>query len=145
MAERLGDVLLRRQVIGPAQLQEALEEQIQTNQFLGEILIRRGVVSERQLLEILAEQYHTRFVSLADIKINPTVIKLVPKGLVWEYKIMPLEIQNSTILIAVSNPLDMWPMSVLQSQLDLAEVRFVLAQKADIRRAIEKHYGLDAE
>lgn len=145
MADRLGEILLRRRVIEAAQLQEALEEQSQTNQFLGEILIQHGYVSERQLLEILAEQYNTRFVSLSDVKINSRVIKMVPKAMVWGYQLMPIEILSSTILIAVSNPLDMWPMSVLQSKLDLAEVRFVLAEKADIRMAIESYYGREVE
>jgi type IV pilus assembly protein PilB len=144
MTERLGDILVRRKILDSAQLQACLEEQNRTNKFLGEILVQRQFVTERQLLEILAEQFQTRFVSLADLKIGPVVINLVPKELVFEHKFMPLAMQSAVILIAVSNPLDMWPMSVLQSKLDLAEVRFVLAEKADIENAIKKHYGAEA-
>ena len=144
MADRLGDILVRRRILNPSQLQACLEEQSKTNQFLGEILVQKNYVSERQLLEILAEQFQTRFVSLEDLKIGSVVLSLVPKGLVFEHKFMPLAIQSGVILIAVSNPLDMWPMSVLQSKLDLAEVRFVLAEKADIANAIKKHYGAEA-
>lgn len=144
MADRLGDILVRRRILNPDELQACLEEQTRTNKFLGEILVRRNLVSERQLLEILAEQFETRFVSLEGMKISDVVVNLVPKDLVFEHKFMPLAMQAGVILIAVSNPLDMWPMSVLQSKLDLAEVRFVLAEKADIANSIKKHYGAEA-
>jgi hypothetical protein len=141
MADRLGDMLVRRRVISSEQLQSALEEQSQTNKFLGEILAKRGYVLERQLLEILAEQFETRVVSLAETRINPDVIKLVPKSMAWEHKFMPIGIRNGVILIAVFNPLDMWPMSHLQSKLGLADVKFVLSEKEDILNSIIKHYG----
>lgn len=145
MAERIGDMLLRKKIIDPAQLQAALEEQSQSNKFLGEILIARGFVSERQLLEILAEQFDTYFVSLTDVKVNPLVLKLIAKHMVWEHTFMPIDIRNAVLLIAVCNPLDMWPMSMLQSRLNIAEVQFVLAQKTDILATIEKHYGRETE
>ena len=141
MAERLGDMLVRRKVLDSAKLQSALEEQSRTNRFLGEILVERGYVSEEQLLEILAEQFETKFISLADLKINPIAIKMVPSDMAWEHKIMPVEFRVGVLLIAVSNPLDVWPMSVLQSKLNLDEVRFLLATKSEIRKALEKHYG----
>ena len=145
MAERLGDILLRRRLIDPLQLQAALEEQSQSNRFLGEIFIERGYVSERQLLEILAEQFGTRFVTLDNVKINPIVLRLIPRSMVVEYKFMPIEMRSGVILIAVSNPLDMWPMSVLQGKLNLTDVQIVLSAKADILAAIDKFYGNETE
>jgi type IV pilus assembly protein PilB len=144
MAERLGDILIRRRIIDSGQLDAALTEQKETNKFLGEIMVTRGYVSERQLLEILAEQFETRYVSLSQVQINPMVTRIVPKALVYEHQFMPIAVQNAIILIAISNPLDMWPMSNLQKNIDVTEVRFVLAEKADIRSTIEKFYGPEA-
>ena len=141
MAERLGDLLIKKQLIDPQQLDLALKEQAQTGQFLGEILIRLGYIDEPKLLTILAEQFNTRFVSLDKVRINPQVIQMVPRELVIEYKFLPVEMRSGVILIAVSNPLDMWPLSVLQKKMNLQEVQIVLATKSDIHRHIEKHYG----
>ncbi len=143
MAQRIGELLVKNHLITEAQLEQALQEQTQNGDFLGEILIRLGFVTEADLLKSLAEQFNTRYVSLEQVRINPIVLKMVPKDLVWEYKFMPIETRSSILLIAVSNPLDMWPMSVLKERLDLSEVQIVLAQKDDILKAIFKYYGLD--
>jgi hypothetical protein len=57
----LGDVLLERRALSPAQLDAALEEQRrERNGLLGEILVRRGVVSDDELEVALAIQRRAR-------------------------------------------------------------------------------------
>ena len=141
MAERLGEIFIKKKLVSAEQLEIALQEQTHTGEFLGEILIRLGFTKEENLLQVLSEQFNTRFVDLTRVRVNPLVLKMVPRGLAWEYKFLPIEVRNSVLLIAVSNPLDMWPMSVLQEKLDLAEVQTVLARKDDIVQAIQKYYG----
>lgn len=144
MAERLGEIFLKHKLVSQEQLDAALQEQSRTGEVLGEILIRMGFTREEDVLKVLAEQFNTRFVELNRVRVNPQVLKMVPRSLAWEYKFIPIEIRASVLLIAVSNPLDMWPMSVLQEKLDLHEVQIVLAKKDDIIQAIQKHYGSDA-
>ncbi len=140
MAERLGEILVRKKALTQEQLDAALHEQARTGDFLGEILVRMGFVHETDLLKTLAEQFNTHFVTLQNVHINPLVVKMVPYDLVSEHKFMPIEMRASVLLIAVSNPLDMWPMSALQKQLSLTEVQIVLASKADILETIQKYY-----
>lgn len=141
MAERLGEIFLKKKIVTSEQLETALQEQSYTGEFLGEILIRLGYAKEEDLLKVLAEQFNTRFVALDQVRVNSAVLKMVPKSLVWEYEFFPIEIRGGILLIAVSNPLDMWPMSVVQEKLNLSEVQIVLAKKTDILQAVEKHYG----
>ena len=140
MALRIGEIFLNKKLLNQQQLEMALQEQGRSGKFLGEILVKMGLVHEDDLLQVLAEQFNTRFVNLDSVQINPLVIKMVPFDLVAEYQFMPVEVRNGVILIAVSNPLDMWPMSVLQKQLNLADVQIVLAKKKDIRQCIQKYY-----
>ena len=91
-------------------------------------------------MAVLAEQFNTRFVELDNVQINSQITKMVPHNLVAEYRFMPIEMRNAVILIAISNPLDMWPMSVLQKQLRLSDVQIVLAKKKDIENYIRKYY-----
>ncbi len=141
MAIKIGELLIKKKLITPDKLETALREQSHTGEFLGAILMRLNYVSEPDLLTVLAEQFQTQFVELSRVFINPQVIKLVPENLVREYKFLPIEMKGGVILIAVSNPLDMWPMSVLHEKLDLSEVKIVLAGKNDIQQAIAKYYG----
>ena len=140
MALRIGELLLSKKLLTQEQLDKALIEQSRSGKFLGEIFIQMGFVREEDLLKALADQFETHFVALDSVQINPLIAKLVPHDLVIEHKVMPIEMRNGVLLIAVSNPLDMWPMSNLQKQLNLADVQIVLAKKADILQTIEKYY-----
>ncbi len=53
---RIGEILLRTQVITQGQLEEALAEQRETKQYLGEILVKKGVVSTEDLKTALGTQ-----------------------------------------------------------------------------------------
>lgn len=141
MAERIGEIFLKKNLVSAEQLEMALHEQTQTGEFLGEILIRLGYAREEDLLKVLAEQFNTRFVSLSSVRVNPIVLKMVPYNMAFEFKFIPIDIRAGVMLIAVSNPLDMWPMSTLQEKLDLAEVQIVLARKDDILASIKKYYA----
>ena len=141
MALRIGEIFLNKKLLNQQQLEMALQEQGRSGKFLGEILVKMGFVHEDDLLQVLAEQFNTRFVSQDSVQINPLVIKMVPFDLVAEYQFMPVEVRNGVLLIAVSNPLDMWPLSVLQKKMALTEVQVVLATKTDIQQQLEKYYS----
>lgn len=145
MAIRIGELLIKKKKINPDQLQTALRDQSQTGEFLGAILIRLGYVKEEELLEVLAEQFSTQFVHLSKVYVNPQVVKLIPARLAREHNFLPIEMKGGNLLIAVSNPLDMWPMSAVHDILEVSEVKIVLATRKDIEAAIEKHYGSEFE
>jgi general secretion pathway protein E len=52
----LGDILLAREAVRPADLERALELQARAGSRLGSLLVRIGAVSEDQLLDVLSEQ-----------------------------------------------------------------------------------------
>lgn len=143
MALRLGEIFLKKKLVNEQQLETALLEQTHTGEFLGEILMRLGFTKEEDLLKVLAEQFNTRYVELDRVRVNPQVLKMVPRRLAWEYHFLPIEMRSNVLLIAVANPLDMWPMSVIQNKLDLSEVQIVLAKKHEIMNAIQRHYGME--
>jgi hypothetical protein len=53
----LGELLVERGLIVPADLEDALAEQRQTGRRLGEVLVSRGTLTGAQLTRALAEQY----------------------------------------------------------------------------------------
>lgn len=141
MALRIGELLIQKKLLTQEQLESALVAQGHSGKFLGEILVEKGFILETDLLKVLAEQFNTHFVSLEQVQINPVAVKQVPVDLVAEHYFMPIEMRNGVMLIAVSNPLDMWPMSTLQKQLNLEDVQIVLALKEDIKNCIRKYYA----
>lgn len=57
---KLGEILVRKQLISESQLQQALMLQASCSQQLGQILIKQGWISEHCLGQALREQYWRR-------------------------------------------------------------------------------------
>ena len=68
----LGQLLIERGLLTPADLERALLEQKRSGEFLGTVLMRLGIVAKEQLLPVLAEQMGIPYVRLADVwPLNP--------------------------------------------------------------------------
>lgn len=144
MAARLGEILIEKGLITSQQLEAALGRSETTGEFLGEALLKLGAIREPALYEALSEQSGIPYVRLKERKIEPEVIQKVPPRLVWHYKVFPIEIQDNQLTVAISNPLSLWPLDELATNLQM-EVEPVLASSQEILEAIQKHYGVGAE
>ena len=60
-AQRLGEILLERGLLTPAQLRYALQKHDVENQRLGRLLIRHGLASETDIVRVIAELQGTEF------------------------------------------------------------------------------------
>ena len=54
--QRLGDILVKKNLITAEQLEQALKRHQESGEFLGSVLVQMGVISEDQLLRLLSEQ-----------------------------------------------------------------------------------------
>jgi len=141
----LGELLVKKGVISPQQLQEALEEQKKTGQLLGVTLIRMGIISEEQaILPSLAEKFNISFVSLKSTAVSQDALTRLPAKAVNHYKVFPIRFENGVLTVAMGNP---WDIAVLDdlAMVSHAHIQPVLAGERDIIEAIREHYGLGAE
>ncbi len=142
---RIGEILVRKNIITSSQLEEALAESKSVGTFVGIILMRKGVVTERQFLEALSEQLDLEFLpSIKTEDISKSVIKIVPAKLVRHYNFIPLRLEGESLTIAVSDPLAVWATEDLKLQLGF-DVERVVTTEEEVSRAIREHYGLGAE
>lgn len=142
---KLGEILIKKGLLTPEQLEMALKESAQAGEILGKAFLRMKLVTEGQLLEALAEQLDLQFFpSLKDIIVSPDVVKAIPAKFVWHYKFMPLKIKEKVLTIAVSDPLAVWPMDDLKLHLGF-DVERVLTTEEEILKAIRRYYGLGAD
>lgn len=144
MALRLGDILVEKGIITPQELKMAIDEQQRTGEILGQVLVKMGFVTEKEMLQALAEQQGIPFLDLKDVKIDENVIKKVPAKFATHYKIMPLNMEENVLTIAISNPFDMWPIDDLETHLGF-RVERTLATTQDILEAIGRYYGVGSE
>jgi type IV pilus assembly protein PilB len=139
MAERLGELLVRKNLITPEQLQGALREQKASGTRLGTALTKLGLVDEGELTTVLSEQYGIPSVNLDEVEIPGDVIELVPEGVATKYQIVPVNRAGSTLMIAAADPTNVETIDAIRFKTDL-DVEVVIASEGAIKRAINRYY-----
>ena len=141
MASKLGDMLVKAQLITDSQLEEALKVQRRDGGKLGGIVVRLGFCSDQDIVSFLGMQYG---VPAADLDqwpaIEAPVIALVPAELATKHKVLPLQRSGNVLTLAMSDPTDIFAMD---------DVRFhtgynidpVVSSEMGLVRAIERYYG----
>jgi type II secretion system protein E len=139
----LGQLLIERGLLTPADLERALVEQKRSGEFLGSVLMRLGIVPKERLLPVLAEQMGIPYVRLADVRVEPEALAKVPPKFASHYRLMPLTLTNNTLQVAIADPFDVQTLDELRLLLN-CEVKPVFATQLEIEEAIQRHYGVGA-
>lgn len=97
-SSRLGEILVKNNLISRDQLLKALEEQkLAGGQVrLGSILIKQNLVSEQDLTSFLSKQYGVPTVNLTEYEIDPAVIKIIPPDVAQKYQLVPVNRAGAT-------------------------------------------------
>lgn len=141
--KQLGQLLVTGGKLDTDDLELALREHHKTGERLGAILIKMGMVSEEDILRAIAEQLHLPFVKLSEHQIRKEVIEKIPAKLVNHYHLVPFDVGNGTIKVAVSDPLNIHVMDDLRLMLKM-EIEPVVSAPKDIEDAIKRYYGIGA-
>ena len=143
-SERIGKLLLQKDLLNNEALDQALLNQGKFGGLLGESLIRMGLINEDNFYKALSEQLNLDYVRLKNINVPQAVITEIPAKFACHYELMPIEIKDNSLTVAVSNLLDIH----IQDDIKLLlkkNIRMVLASKSDIIEAIKKYYGVGAD
>ena len=79
-SKRLGDVLIDKELITPAQLQAAISKQRELGKKLGATLVELGFLTHERLAAALAEQLHLPMVQIRAYSFNEELTKLLPQA-----------------------------------------------------------------
>jgi type IV pilus assembly protein PilB len=139
MAVRIGELLLKEKLITPEQLQQALTQQKSNGGKLGFNLVKMGFVKDDQITALLSKQYGVPSINLAQFKIDPTIVKLVPTETARKYQIIPLSRAGSTLTIAMTDPTNVFAMDDIKFMTGYT-VEPVVASEIAITDAVEKYY-----
>jgi len=144
-SNRLGEILVKNNLISRDQLGKALEEQKLSgnNLRLGTILINNGTLKEEQLTSFLSKQYGVPSVNLADYEIDPAVIKSIPPEVVQKYQLLPVNRAGATLIIAVSDPSNLFAIEDIKFMTGY-NIEIVVASERDIKASIDKYYDQSA-
>jgi type IV pilus assembly protein PilB len=140
MSVRLGELLVKANLLSQDQLREALERQKETGAKLGETIINLGLVSEEDITECLSQQFGVPSISLQHFEIDESVIKLVPSEVARKYNIIPVNKTGATLTIAMADPTNVFAMDDIKFMTGY-NVEPVVASEVGIKQAIDQYYG----
>jgi type IV pilus assembly protein PilB len=140
MPIKLGELLVKENLITPQQLQEALQYQKQHGGKLGYNLVKLGFVKDEEITQLLSRQYGVPSINLARFEIDPSVIKLVPAETAQKYQIIPLSRAGANLTIAMVDPTNVFAMDDIKFMTGY-NVEPVVASETAIMESIEKYYG----
>jgi len=120
-----------------AQSRKAAEEEDRT---VIDILARGGSVSKMDILKALAGQFGMETITLTGLEIPQDVLDLVPGEVARRYKIVPVFKNDSTLTVALSDPLDVETLDSLRYVLK-CNVEGVVAPEEEIETALNHYYA----
>ena len=140
MPIKLGELLVKENLISPQQLQEALTYQKQHGSKLGYNLVKLGFVKDEEITGLLSRQDGVPAINLARFEIDPSVIKLVPAETAQKYQIIPLSRAGANLTIAMVDPTNVFAMDDIKFMTGY-NVEPVVASETAIMDSIDKYYG----
>ena len=142
MNERIGQLLVKENLISADQLSKARDEAAVKGQRLGAQITQLGFLDEGELTDFVAKQYGVPSMDLDQIEIEPEVAQLIPQEVVQKHNVMPINRAGSTLILATADPSNIFALDDIKF-LTGYNIQPVVASEEAIRRCIEANYQQD--
>lgn len=137
---RLGEILLQISSLTDEQLREVLYFQVQseTPRPIGEILREKGYINEGDVEIALGLQKGYPYISVAQYRLDPDIIKKIPEDLARKFIVIPLDLINDTLTVAVASFSEIVIEKLEESGF---KVRIFLCRSKEIEEALRRYLG----
>ena len=148
MSDYIADPLLElvkgRNLLDDMQIEEVVQEHNRSGKTIMQVLQDFGFLDIDAILQIEADHLGTEVVDVNAVEIDSEAIKAVSGSTARMYQCLPVALYGAVLRVALGNPLD--PVMVDQLGFLLKrEIQLVVANPADIARAVDKYYSGDSE
>jgi len=140
MSAKLGEILVRENLISSQQLREALEYQRTNGGRLGSNLVYLGIISDDVITAVLSRQYGVPSINLELFQIEVETIKLISQEVAQKYSVLPISKVGATLTLAMADPTNVFAMDDIKFMTGL-NVEPVIASETSLVIAIGKYYS----
>jgi type IV pilus assembly protein PilB len=137
--ERIGELLVQKDLLTPDQLRRAKDEAGATGTRLGFQITKLGYIEENTLAEFMSMEYGVPSINLDEFDIDPEVVRLIPEDVAVKHTILPVNRAGSTLIIATADPSNIFALDDVKF-LTGYNVEPVVAPEEAIRRAVDRYY-----
>jgi type IV pilus assembly protein PilB len=141
--ERIGELLVRQNMLTAEQLKRARDDARTNGARLGHQITKLGYLQETELTEFVAKQYGLPSIDLAEFEIDRDVIKLIPEEVAIKHIVLPVNRAGSTLILATADPSNIFAIDDIKF-LTGYNVEVVVASEVAIKAAIDKYYDKSA-
>ncbi len=140
MSAKLGEILVRENLVTPQQLREALDYQRTSGGRLGSNLVKLGIISDDVITSVLSRQYGIPSINIDLFQIEDEVVKLISQEVALKYTVLPISKVGATLTLAMADPTNVFAIDDIKFMTGL-NVEPVIASEASIQMAIGKYYS----
>ena len=144
MSAKLGEILVRENLITSQQLREALDYQRANGGRLGSNLVKLGMISDDVITAVLSRQYGVPSINLELFQIDEETIKLISQEVALKYAVLPISKVGATLTLAMADPTNVFAMDDIKFMTGL-NVEPVIASEASIIASVAKYYATTKE
>ncbi len=144
MSAKLGEILVRENLLTPQQLRETLDYQREHGGRLGYNLVKLGFISDDMITAVLSRQYGVPSVNLDLFDIDESVIRLIPAEVAKKYSVLPLSRVGATLTLAMVDPTNVFAMDDIKFMTGL-NIEPVVVSEASVQQSIGKYYDHSRE
>jgi len=134
------DLIRAQGLLDDLQLEEVMEEHTRSGKSFPEILQDFSFLDMDTQLQLIATHLGTEVVDLSTRELTPEILSSVPADAARMYKCLPVGVYDSTVQLALSDPLNPALLDEL-AYVIRKEIVPVVADPNEIERAVSKYYG----
>ena len=141
MIMHAGEILKRRGLLSDEQLIQSRDHDASG---VIQAAISLGFVEEREALQALAEEVGLDYVDLRETDVDLNALEGFPQKLIYRQSLFPIGFDGDSIVVATSDPLDLYPLDEASAATSRNIVP-VVAERAEIARLMNRHLGVGSE
>ena len=142
MAEKLGELLIKKNLLTQAQLEAALQAQVIFGGKLGTVLIEMGLITEDILADILEQLINIPCAKPGQLQNIPdNVIKIISPEQAEKHKVMPVSVIGKKLTLAMADPRNLQSIDEISFRTGYI-VMPILALEVRLVFALENYYGV---
>lgn len=142
--EEIKNLLIKKGFIDEEIWKAAEEDGKRFNLSPLEILISREIINFDVFYDLLSEEIKIPRAQIRGIDIPPNILALVPQKIAFEKRLIPFDLENNTLKVAMTNPLDIETINILE-EITHKTIKPYLATPQEIQYALVNYQKLYKE
>lgn len=140
IVKTVADLLYEKKLISADQLSAIKFENVNTGKGVEQIIKERGYVNSEDFAQAFGEVYGIPYISLTPEQADPKLLELVPLTLSKKYKLVPFELKENNLSVAMVDPLDLQTIDFIERKTGLKVIPYITTEKI-IEKVLEEQKG----